>query len=87
MDDAAAADEIDRLDRWLDAAGVPAPKVYAYPGGPDRVHPWVNTEPSTFEDFLTFLRGQGYRCIGLGAALREHSLCRARYRKCANDIP
>ena len=87
MDDAAAADEIDRLDRWLDAAGVPAPKVYAYPGGPDRVHPWVNTEPSTLEDFLTFLRGQGYRCIGLGAALREHSLCRARYRKCANDIP
>ena len=150
MDDAAAADEIDSLDRWLDAAGVPAPKVYAYPGGPysakgeallrargylaarttekrlwhpaednpfqipaipiqegseldfysaladscrdeaggipvlvfhgvpDRVHPWVNAEPSTFEDFLTFLRGQGYRCVSLGAALRDHSRCRAK---------
>ena len=27
---------------------------------------------------LSFLRGQGYRCVGLGAALREQSRCRAK---------
>ena len=145
MDDAAAAGEIGRLDHWLAEAGVAAPTVYAYPGGPysakgeallrtrgylgaricenrpwnpasddpfripgiplkegadwdfyhafagprpgdvpagsvpvfvfhgvpDRVHPWVNTEPATFAKFLDFLHGHGYRCIGLGQALRE----------------
>ena len=145
MDDAAAAGEIERLDRWLAEAGVPAPAVYAYPGGPysakgeallrgrgyiaaricenrpwnpaaddpfripaipvregadwdfyhafagprpgdvpagsvpvfvfhgvpDRVHPWVNTEPATFAKFLAFIHGHGYRCIGLGQAVRE----------------
>lgn len=150
MDDAAAGEEIDRLDRWLAGAGVPRPRVYAYPGGPysakgeavlrargyvaarlcatgsspwkprsdapfripavpiqegaegdlmrvlgevstadavsgaaipvlvfhgvpDRVHPWVDTEPSTFERHLSFLRDNGWRCISLGEAMARFS--------------
>ncbi|MBQ6247667.1 MAG: polysaccharide deacetylase family protein [Kiritimatiellae bacterium] len=34
MDAVSAAEEIDSLDRWLADAGVPAPDLYAYPGGP-----------------------------------------------------
>ncbi len=145
LDDDAAAEEIDRLDRWLADAGVPAPDLYAYPGGPysakgeaavrargylcarsciarawnpvtddpfripafpvtedgdwdlfralaearpdvvpagtipvlvfhgvpDRVHPWVNTEPDTFGKYIELLDSLGVQCIGLGAALRE----------------
>lgn len=142
--DADADEEIDRLDRWFAEAGVPAPKVFAYPGGPysaqaesvirargyvaarlcaaapsawnpaaddpfripavsitdgsmplfldsialarggaagqaaipvltfhgvpDRVHPWVNTEPATFEKYLAVLAEKGFRCVGLGEA-------------------
>lgn len=147
MSDEDAAAEIDRLDDWLAAVGVPRPRSFAYPGGPfrenvvpllkargytcarsvdqwgapwlpgtvdpfnlpcraltegsdwqfyqyfqgpnpgdipagsvqifcihgvpDRVHPWVNTEPETFEKFLRFLHGRGYRCISLGDAVAE----------------
>ena len=160
MDDASAVAEFDRLDDWLAEAGVPRPKVFAYPGGPysakaerlarergyigaravegdsmrpwnpaadspfripsiaikedvdwafyhaidamdgakwraaaldtdpapeplpentiavftfhgvpDRVHPWVNTEPATFEKYMAFLHGQGFRCVSLGEAI------------------
>ena len=145
LDDAAAAEEIDRLSRWLADAGVPAPDVYAYPGGPysvkgeaairargyicarscenrswnpalddpfripafpvtedgdwtlfraiaearpdvvppgtipvlvfhgvpDRVHPWVNTEPDSFVKYIELLDSLGVRCTSLGAAVRE----------------
>ena len=45
--------------------------VLVFHGVPDRVHPWVNTERATFANFLAFLHGHGYRCIGLAQAMRE----------------
>ena len=44
--------------------------VYVFHGVPDRVHPWVNTEPATFAKFLAFLHGRGYRCTSLSDVLK-----------------
>ena len=50
MDAASAAEEIDRLDRWFADAGVPAPDLYAYPGGPYSAQG------------ETLIRARGYKC-------------------------
>ena len=50
MDAASAAEEIDRVDRWFADAGVPAPDLYAYPGGPYSAQG------------ETLIRARGYKC-------------------------
>ena len=42
-------------------------------GVPDRVHPWVNTEPDSFVKYIELLDSLGVRCTSLGAALRERA--------------
>ena len=39
--------------------------VFVFHGVPDRVHPWCNTEPGTFDKYLRFLHGRGYKCVAL----------------------
>ena len=58
-----------------DPAPEPLPKdtvaVFVFHGVPDRVHPWCNTEPATFEKFMAFLHGRNFRCVSLAEAIEE----------------
>lgn len=39
--------------------------VLQFHGVPDREHPWVNTTPERFAEYVEWLRKEGYRCIAL----------------------
>jgi len=39
--------------------------VLQFHGVPDREHPWVNTPPERFVEYLTWLKENGYRCIAV----------------------
>jgi len=39
--------------------------VLQFHGVPDREHPWVNTPPERFAEYVEWLREEGYRCIAL----------------------
>lgn len=39
--------------------------VLQFHGVPDREHPWVNTPPERFEEYLRWLKDNGYRCIAV----------------------
>jgi len=39
--------------------------VLQFHGVPDREHPWVNTPPERFAEYVEWLRKEGYRCIAL----------------------
>ncbi len=39
--------------------------VLQFHGVPDREHPWVNTPPERFAEYLDWLEANGYRCIAM----------------------
>jgi peptidoglycan-N-acetylglucosamine deacetylase len=39
--------------------------VLQFHGVPDRVHPWVNTPPEMFRQYMLYLKQQGYRAIAM----------------------
>jgi peptidoglycan/xylan/chitin deacetylase (PgdA/CDA1 family) len=39
--------------------------VLQFHGVPDREHPWVHTPPERFEEYMKYLKDQGYRAIAL----------------------
>ena len=44
--------------------------VLQFHGVPDREHPWVHTPPEKFEEYLEWLRANGYRAIALRDLVR-----------------
>ena len=45
--------------------------VLQFHGVPDREHPWVSTEPELFENYMTYLRDNGYKVIALSGCWRS----------------
>jgi hypothetical protein len=39
--------------------------VLQFHGVPDREHPWVNTPPERFAEYLQWMKDNGYRCIAV----------------------
>ena len=39
--------------------------IFTFHGVPDRVHPWVNTEPEKFEAYMQYLKDNDYNVIAL----------------------
>ncbi len=56
---------LDNLKRAVAPARDGRIAVLQFHGVPDREHPWVNTPPERFVEYLTWLKENGYRCIAV----------------------
>ncbi|MBN8247909.1 MAG: polysaccharide deacetylase family protein [Verrucomicrobia bacterium] len=56
---------LDDLRRAVAPARAGRIAVLQFHGVPDREHPWVNTPPERFVEYLDWLKAEGFRCIAL----------------------
>src|SRR5207245_11046887 len=56
---------LDDFKRAVDQARGGPVAVLQFHGVPDREHPWVNTRPERFEEFMRYLRTNAFQVIAL----------------------
>ncbi len=72
--DAYPAWTLEHFKQVMSSAGPREIVVLQFHGVPDRAHPWVNTSPEAFRQYMTHLKQNGYRTIAVRDLLRYYNL-------------
>jgi peptidoglycan/xylan/chitin deacetylase (PgdA/CDA1 family) len=75
--DAYPAWTLEHFKRVLSSAKPGEIVVLQFHGAPDLKHPWVNTPPEAFRQYMTYLKQNGYRAIAIRDLLQYYNSSRS----------
>lgn len=71
--DASPAWTLEHFKKVISSARPNEIVVLQFHGVPDRKHPWVNTPPEAFRQYMTYLKENGYRTIAMRDLLQYYN--------------